>query len=87
MISGNDHNYFVTRAREEAGIGEETANQKVAAIHFEMAYRYALLAYGPPTAVLIKNSTFVRGAGAFPSAPNFGPRKQTHHLAGLRERA
>ncbi len=43
MSGMNDRAYFADRADQENEIGDRTANPQIAAVHYELAYRYALL--------------------------------------------
>lgn len=40
----NDHAYFADRVDQENALGDRAASPGIAAIHYELAYRYALLA-------------------------------------------
>ena len=42
--------YYGRRAREQTALGEQATTQRVAAVHFELACRYALLSSQPATA-------------------------------------
>ena len=43
-----DQDYFVARANEETKLAYAAATPRSAAIHFELAYRYAIVAYRRP---------------------------------------
>ncbi len=48
----NDRSYYSRRTDEEIASGDKAVNSTVAAIHFELAHRYALLAAGKSVARL-----------------------------------
>lgn len=43
MSHANDYNYFAYRVDQENELGDRAASLAIAAIHYELAYRYALL--------------------------------------------
>lgn len=43
MSHMNDREYFADRVDQENELGDRAANPLIAAIHYELAYRYALL--------------------------------------------
>lgn len=49
MSEQQDRSYYSDRAEQEQDIGNRATDPKTAAIHFELAYRYSLLADGIPT--------------------------------------
>ena len=49
MSEARDRSYYSSRAEQENELGEQAADPAVAAIHFELADRYSLLAEGIPT--------------------------------------
>ena len=57
MAYQNDREYLNRRMDEELERGDRAANSSVAAIHYELAYRYALRCFeepsGPPTLRLV----------------------------------
>ena len=42
MSRTNDREYFAYRVDQENEIGDRAASPRIAAIHYELAYRYAL---------------------------------------------
>lgn len=49
MSYESDCVYYDRRSKDEFALGEKAASASTASIHFELAYRYALLAQGIPT--------------------------------------
>lgn len=49
MSDVQDRSYYACRAEQETDAGDRAMNAATAAIHFELAYRYSLLADGIPT--------------------------------------
>ena len=43
MSQLNDREYYADRVDQEHEIGDRAASPRVAAIHYELAYRYSLL--------------------------------------------
>lgn len=79
MTNRDDHAYYVARASKEASIAETCSNQRVAAIHFEMAFRYAVLAHGPPIQVVVENINFLSGTGGLPLESNAREGERAFH--------
>lgn len=52
MPSFNDRSYYSSRTSQEIAQGDCSPNATVAAIHYELAHRYALLAAGQSVARL-----------------------------------
>lgn len=52
MSEVRDRSYYLTRAEQEAAAGYRATDKAIADIHFELAYRYSLLAKGIPTLAL-----------------------------------
>jgi hypothetical protein len=49
MPSANDKTYYAARAEQERRMAREAADKKIAALHSELASRYAELAGEPPS--------------------------------------
>ena len=49
MSEDRDRSYHLERAEQETEAGNRATDPKTAAIHFDLAYRYSLLADGIPT--------------------------------------
>lgn len=49
MSDVQDRSYYAFRSEQETEAGNRAADPATAAIHFELAYRYSLLADGIPT--------------------------------------
>ena len=49
MSEEQDRSYYAGRAEQEQDNGNRATDPKTAAIHFELAYRYSLMADGTPT--------------------------------------
>lgn len=58
MRHHDDQGYYAARCAEEMERGELAASEAVAAIHFELAYRYSVLANGPS---IVPQLTLVHG--------------------------
>lgn len=41
----NDREYFADRAEQEVEVGDRAASPLIAAIHYELAFRYSLLSH------------------------------------------
>lgn len=52
MPRSDDHTYYSRRTLEEIAQGDGAADATIAAIHYELAHRYALLAAGKSVARL-----------------------------------
>ena len=48
MSETSDRSYYSRRAEQERALGEQARDPAVAAIHFDLADRYSLLAEGIP---------------------------------------
>ena len=49
MSEDQDRSYYADRAEQEQDAGDKSADTETAAIHFELAHRYRLMADGIPT--------------------------------------
>ena len=49
MSEDQNRSYYADRAEQEQEAGDKSADPATAAIHFELAHRYRLLADGIPT--------------------------------------
>ena len=61
MSEDSDCFYYARRAEEENSSGRSAADPAIAAIHFELSYRYRLLAQDIPSLMPHRYASYGRG--------------------------
>ena len=78
MYRNRDHSYYSRRAAEEMERGDQAADATAAAIHYDLAHRYSMLAARPTAG--IPELTLVNG-GKKSSAETHGSASELRTLS------